>query len=148
MSVDVSSLHAYQEDGSADPQSLSSALTGPLGNLEIRPQEIQVLADGRRVGFTVREFQVFMVLAERDDHVVRRAEIYARVWGGDMKERDRSVDVFVRKVRNKLAQISPGWTYIHTHFGIGYRFAAVAPTESYRDGNHSAPTGSADAGLH
>ena len=37
---------------------------------------------------------------------------------------DRSVDVFVRKLRQKLERASPGWRYIHTHFGIGYRFAA------------------------
>jgi hypothetical protein len=37
---------------------------------------------------------------------------------------DRSVDVFVRKLRSKVEQASPGWVYIHTHFGIGYRFQA------------------------
>ena len=37
---------------------------------------------------------------------------------------DRSVDVFVRKLRSKLEKASPSWRYIHTHFGIGYRFAA------------------------
>jgi DNA-binding winged helix-turn-helix (wHTH) protein len=37
---------------------------------------------------------------------------------------DRSVDVFVRKLRQKLERASPRWRYIHTHFGIGYRFAA------------------------
>ncbi|MFI5004059.1 MAG: winged helix-turn-helix domain-containing protein [Solirubrobacterales bacterium] len=98
------------------------------GNLEIRPDEIQVLADGGRVGLTVREFQVFLVLAEHEDRVVRRTEIYSRVWGGEMKRRDRSVDVFVRKVRNKLARACPEWEYIHTHFGVGYRFAAVPST--------------------
>ena len=95
------------------------------GNLEIRIDEIQALADGQRVGLTVREFQVLLVLAEREDRVVRRADIYGEVWGGEMKRRDRSVDVFVRKVRNKLARSAPDWTYIHTHFGVGYRFAAV-----------------------
>jgi DNA-binding winged helix-turn-helix (wHTH) protein len=37
---------------------------------------------------------------------------------------DRSVDVFVRKLRQKLEKASPNWRYIHTHFGIGYRFGA------------------------
>ena len=37
---------------------------------------------------------------------------------------DRSVDVFVRKLRTKLERVSPGWRYIHTHFGVGYRFDA------------------------
>jgi DNA-binding winged helix-turn-helix (wHTH) protein len=95
------------------------------GNLEIRLDEIQALVGGHRVGLTVREFQVLLVLAKREDRVVRRADIYREVWGEEMRRRDRSVDVFVRKVRNKLAQTAPGWTYIHTHFGVGYRFAAV-----------------------
>jgi DNA-binding response OmpR family regulator len=100
------------------------------GNLEIRPDEIQVIASGRRVGLTVREFQVLLVLAEREDRVVRRVEIYDRVWGGEMKRRDRSVDVFVRKVRVKLANAAPNWAYIHTHFGVGYRFAATPPNNA------------------
>ena len=94
-----------------------------IANLEIRAGEFQVLAEGKRVGLTVREFQTFLVLAERPDRVVTRPEIYAHVWGGQMAYRDRSVDVFVRKVRRKLAACAPGWAYIHTHFGVGYRFS-------------------------
>jgi DNA-binding winged helix-turn-helix (wHTH) protein len=56
--------------------------------------------------------------------VLQREEIYQRVWGYAMVHGDRSVDVFVRKLRSKLERVSPGWRYIHTHFGIGYRFAA------------------------
>jgi len=100
------------------------------GNLEIRPDELQVLIGGRRCGLTVREFQVLLVLAEREDRVVRRTEIYELVWGGTMKQRDRSVDVFVRKVRDKLARTSSDWTYIHTHFGIGYRLAPTPVTDA------------------
>jgi DNA-binding response OmpR family regulator len=40
-----------------------------------------------------------------------------------MKRRERAVDVHVRKIRNKLARTAPGWVYIHTHFGIGYRLS-------------------------
>jgi DNA-binding response OmpR family regulator len=94
-----------------------------IANLEIRPAEYQLLADGKRVGLTVREFQTFLVLAERPDRVVTRPEIYALVWGGQMAYRDRSVDVFVRKVRRKLEAAAPGWVYVHTHFGVGYRFS-------------------------
>lgn len=94
-----------------------------FGNLELRPDEMQALVAGARVGLTVREFQVLAALAGREDRVMRRAEIYRLVWGGEMKHRDRAVDVFVRKVRTKLATAAPSWVYIHTHFGIGYRFA-------------------------
>ena len=94
-----------------------------VANLEIRPQEFEVLADGRRVGLTVREFQLLLVLVKRQDRVVTRPEIYGLVWGGQMAYRDRSVDVFVRKVRHKLATAASNWNYIHTHFGVGYRFS-------------------------
>ncbi len=56
--------------------------------------------------------------------MLEREEIYSRLWGYAMVRGDRSVDVFVRKLRQKLEKASPGWSYIHTHFGIGYRFAA------------------------
>lgn len=94
-----------------------------IANLEIRPAELQVLIDGRRAGFTVREFELFFMLAERLDSVVQRPEIYSLMWGGTMQRRDRSVDVLVRKVRRKLDLVAPEWRYIHTHFGIGYRFS-------------------------
>ena len=56
--------------------------------------------------------------------MLEREEIYSRLWGYAMVRGDRSVDVFVRKLRQKLEKASPRWRYIHTHFGIGYRFAA------------------------
>ena len=93
-------------------------------SLEIRPDEFEVLVDGRRVGLTVREFQTFNALAQRPDRVVTRAEIYGQVWGGAIAERDRSVDVCVRKVRRKLARVAPEVAFIHTHFGVGYRLSA------------------------
>jgi DNA-binding response OmpR family regulator len=100
-----------------------------VANLEIRPSEMQVLADGHWAGLTVREFQVFLALVDRAGAVVARGEIYDRVWGGPMAPRDRSVDVFVRKVRRKLAVAAPDWTYVHTHFGIGYRFSPERSNE-------------------
>ncbi len=107
----------------ASPNSVPRQEVLRTANLEIRPGEYQLLADGKRVGLTVREFQTFLVLAERPDRVVTRPEIYSLVWGGQMAYRDRSVDVFVRKVRRKLETAAPGWVYIHTHFGVGYRFS-------------------------
>jgi DNA-binding response OmpR family regulator len=94
-----------------------------IANLDIRPAELQVLADSRRVGFTVREFQLFFLLSKRVDTVVQRPDIYRSMWGAEMPRRSRSVDVLVRKVRAKLALAAPGWRYVHTHFGVGYRFA-------------------------
>ena len=54
--------------------------------------------------------------------MLEREAIYQRVWGYAMAHGDRSVDVFIRKLRQKLEKRSPGWRYIHTHFGVGYRF--------------------------
>ncbi|HEY2767500.1 MAG TPA: response regulator transcription factor [Solirubrobacteraceae bacterium] len=112
---------------SPHPQTDTDPRSGQtFGNLELRLDEMQALVAGARVGLTVREFQVLAALAAREDRVMRRAEIYRLVWGGEMKHRERAVDVFVRKVRTKLAAAAPSWTYIHTHFGIGYRFAPEA----------------------
>jgi DNA-binding response OmpR family regulator len=94
-----------------------------VANIEVRPAEMQALIGERRVGFTVREFQLFSLLSRRLDRVVTRPEIYELMWGGEMPRRSRSVDVLVRKVRGKLEVAAPSWRYIHTHFGIGYRFA-------------------------
>ena len=105
------------------PTSQSQRQVLHIANLEIRPGELQVLVDGRRAGLTVREFELFFLLAQRLDSVVQRPLIYAAIWGGTMQRRDRSVDVLVRKVRRKLELAAPNWQYIHTHFGIGYRFS-------------------------
>ena len=89
-----------------------------IGNLEIRPAEYEVIADGERVGLTVREFEAFLVLVDKCDRVVPRPRMYTEVWGGQMSYRDRSVDVVVRKVRNKLRDVSPNWTYISPESGF------------------------------
>ena len=94
-----------------------------LGPLELRPDEVQALVGDRRTGLTVREFELLWALAQQPDRVVRREVLYAQVWGGPMARRDRSVDVFVRKVRLKLAAVAPEWAFVHTHFGVGYRLA-------------------------
>ena len=105
------------------PASQSQQRPLEIANLEIRPGELQVLVDGHRAGLTVREFELFYILAQRLDSVVQRPQIYTEIWGGTMQRRDRSVDVLVRKVRHKLELVAPDWRYIHTHFGIGYRFS-------------------------
>ena len=93
------------------------------GEIEIRADQFQAFAHGRSLDFTRREFELIQLLAAADGRVLEREEIYQRVWGYTMAHGDRSVDVFVRKLRTKLQRVSPDWTYIHTHFGVGYRFA-------------------------
>ena len=93
------------------------------GELEIRPDQFQAFVGGRSIELTRREFELIRLLADAQGQVLEREEIYQRVWGYAMARGDRSVDVFVRKLRQKLERASPQWRYIHTHFGIGYRFA-------------------------
>jgi DNA-binding response OmpR family regulator len=97
---------------------------GPLvaGELEIRSDQFQAFVGSRNIDLTRREFELLQLLADARGKVLPREEIYQRVWGYAMAHGDRSVDVFVRKLRQKLEAASPTWTYIHTHFGIGYRF--------------------------
>jgi len=97
---------------------------GPLviGELEIRADQYQAFVAGRSADLTRREFELLQALSDAHGSVIERGEIYRRVWGYEMAHGDRSVDVFIRKLRIKIERRSPSWTYIHTHFGIGYRF--------------------------
>jgi DNA-binding response OmpR family regulator len=98
--------------------------TGPLvaADLEIRADQFQAFVRSQSVDLTRREFEVLQLLAQAEGKVLQREEIYQAVWGYAMAHGDRSVDVFIRKVRQKLEKASPDWNYIHTHFGVGYRF--------------------------
>jgi DNA-binding response OmpR family regulator len=101
------------------PELQSSML---VGEITIRPDLYQAYAGEMSLELTAREFEILHLLSQ-SDRVLRREEIYERVWGYAMAHGDRSVDVFVRKLRQKLRTASPTWSYIHTHFGVGYRFA-------------------------
>ncbi|MBS1882181.1 MAG: response regulator transcription factor [Actinobacteria bacterium] len=92
------------------------------GELEIRPDRFQAFVAGESLDLTRREFELLHLLAGTQGQVLERETIYQRVWGYAMAHGDRSVDVFIRKLRQKLEKRSPGWEYIHTHFGVGYRF--------------------------
>jgi DNA-binding response OmpR family regulator len=93
-----------------------------FGEIVLRPDLYQAYAGELSLELTAREFEILHLLTG-SDRVLRREEIYERVWGYAMAHGDRSVDVFVRKLRQKLRAASPDWNYIHTHFGVGYRFA-------------------------
>ena len=102
----------------------AEADSGPLvaGELEIRADQFQAFVAGESLDLTRREFELLQLLADAKGQVLEREAIYQRVWGYAMAHGDRSVDVFIRKLRQKLEKRSPGWRYIHTHFGVGYRF--------------------------
>jgi len=98
---------------------------GPMevGDLEIRPGEFVALARGRPLRLTVRELDLLTALAERRDRIVSREELYWAVWEEQYRKSDRSVDVYIARLRQKLDEAIPGSAYIHTHFGFGYRLS-------------------------
>jgi DNA-binding response OmpR family regulator len=102
------------------------------GALEIRTRDGLLLAGGRTVPLSVREFEVLCALARRTGLIVRRGALYDLVWGGDLRQGDRSVDVYVRKLRVKLEEALPHWRFIHTHVGFGYRFEPE-PSQPFHD---------------
>src|SRR3954449_9429079 len=114
------------------------------GELEVRPDQFQAYVGGQNLELTRREFELLHLLAESPGQVLQREEIYQRVWGYTMAHGDRSVDVFVRKLRSKLQAASPDWHYIHTHFGVGYRFAPERAGDDSADGPPAAPAGGAE----
>jgi DNA-binding response OmpR family regulator len=93
------------------------------GELEIRPSEFLALAGGRALTLSVRELELLAALGRREGRIVPREELYRTVWGAPMRSADRSVDVYVHKLRAKLDDALPHWRHIHTHVGFGYRFA-------------------------
>ena len=94
-----------------------------VGDLEIRPDEFVALASGQPLALTVRELELLTALAEREGRIVSRRELYGAVWGEEYRKSDRSVDVYVGKLRSKLEAALPGRRLIHTHFGFGYRLS-------------------------
>ena len=91
------------------------------GELEIRPNDGLVLAAGRALTLSVREFGLLVALVQRSGRIVSRAELYGLVWGSELRDGDRSIDVYVHKLRVKLETALPDWRFIHTHVGFGYR---------------------------
>jgi DNA-binding winged helix-turn-helix (wHTH) protein len=92
------------------------------GELEIHPAEGLALATGQALTLSVREFELLVAMAKRLGTIVTREELYRVVWGGELRAGDRSVDVYVSKLRTKLEAAMPDRRFIHTHPGFGYRF--------------------------
>src|SRR5215216_3749873 len=109
------------------------------GALEVRPTDHLALAQGRALSLSVRELDLLAALVRRQGRIVPRQELYATVWGASLREQDRSVDVYVHKLRSKLAQAIPDCRFIHTHFGFGYRFEPEHSSDFTGEHRHSHP---------
>ena len=107
------------------------------GDLEVRPADHLAVAAGHVLPLSMRELGLLAALVRRQGRIVGRDELYATVWGAPLRADDRSVDVYVHKLRTKLARALPDHRFIHTHFGFGYRFQPEASADLV--GGHRPP---------
>ena len=108
------------------------------GDLEVRPADHLALVGGRALSLSVRELELLAELVRRKGRIVPRDELYATVWGAPLRAQDRSVDVYVHKLRSKLARAVPECRFIHTHFGFGYRLEPE-PSHPFHRGDDNRP---------
>jgi DNA-binding response OmpR family regulator len=102
------------------------------GELDVRVSDGLVLAAGRPLPLSLRELRLLVALLERRDRIVSRQELYRLAWGRALRDGDRSVDVYVHKLRHKLEEALPQQRFIHTHFGFGYRLS-VEPSHAFHN---------------
>ena len=96
-----------------------------VGELRIDPREVQAYVAGESAELTPTEFRLLYALALENGRVVSRDELLQRLWGRRETHRDRTVDVFVKKLREKLDRPGATHTYVQTRYGVGYKFEAV-----------------------
>jgi DNA-binding response OmpR family regulator len=90
--------------------------------LRIDPRNVQAYVNGKSAELTPTEFRLLYALALERGRVVSRDELLQKVWGRRQSHRDRTVDVFVRKLRDKLDASGARHTFIQTRYGVGYKF--------------------------
>ena len=79
---------------------------------------------GKTVAVSRRELALLASLVAHEGSVVSREDLYRAAWGQELRDGDRSVDVYVHKLRRKIEAVAPSEQLIHTHFGFGYRLEA------------------------
>jgi DNA-binding response OmpR family regulator len=107
------------------PQEVERGEPIDIEELHVNPREVQAYVDGENVGLTPTEFKLLYVLALDRGRVVTRDELLQRIWGRREGHRDRTVDVFVRKLREKIDRRAPRHTFIQTRYGVGYALEPV-----------------------
>jgi DNA-binding response OmpR family regulator len=89
--------------------------------LRIDPISVEAYLDGESVQLTPTEFRLLYALAAESPRVVTREELLQKIWGRRLTRRDRTVDVFVRKLREKIDARSERYAFLHTRYGVGYK---------------------------
>jgi DNA-binding response OmpR family regulator len=97
-----------------------------IEELRIDPREVQAYVDGANAGLTPTEFKLLYTLALDRGRVFSRDELLQKVWGRRETHRDRTVDVFVRRLRRKVDDAASAHTFVQTRFGVGYKLEPVA----------------------
>ena len=87
-----------------------------IGNLIIDREKVQVTKDGEVIDMAKKEFELIYLLASKPGKVFTREEIFSKIWGPEIIVGNRTIDVHIRKLREKL-----GDHYIKTLKGIGYK---------------------------
>ncbi len=111
----------------AQPEQRGEAIE--IEELRIDPREVQAYVDGTSAGLTPTEFRLLYALALEQGRVATRDELLQKIWGRRETHRDRTVDVFVRRLRDKIDRASSTHAFIHTRYGVGYKLEAVPKTE-------------------
>jgi two-component system alkaline phosphatase synthesis response regulator PhoP len=96
-----------------------------IAELTVDPANVQAYVDGASAELTPTEFRLLYALALERGRVVTRDELLQRVWGRRQTHRDRTVDVFVRKMREKIDRRASTHTFIQTRYGVGYKLDPV-----------------------
>jgi DNA-binding response OmpR family regulator len=96
-----------------------------IEELRIDPREVQAYVDGENAELTPTEFRLLYALALDRGRVTTRDELLQKIWGRRETHRDRTVDVFVRRLRDKIDRIAPRHTFIQTRYGVGYKLEPV-----------------------
>lgn len=101
-----------------------------IEELRIDPANIQAYVDGENAELTPTEFRLLYALGLERGRVVTRDELLQKIWGRRETYRDRTVDVCVRKLRQKIDQRASRHTFIQTRFGVGYKLDPVAKSST------------------
>jgi DNA-binding response OmpR family regulator len=111
----------------AQPEERGEAIE--IEELRIDPREVQAYVDGTSAGLTRTEFRLLYALALDRGRVTTRDELLQKIWGRRETHRDRTVDVFVRRLRDKIDRIASRHTFIQTRYGVGYKLEPVDKAE-------------------